>query len=164
RFFCDGVVKLVAARFFAWGVLPLLAGPADGVKELATVLGPEWHDAADRIEAAVAADDDDAAVAALQDLLIGKLLAATVDRQTIPSAAEMLHLTKGQFRITELAEHCNVSSRQLERQFQASIGVSPKALARAIRFEEIRRRLMLDPAESLTALAHEFGYTDQAHF
>ena len=37
-------------------------------------------------------------------------------------------------------------------------------MARAIRFEEIRKRLMFDPDQSLTAIAHEFGYTDQAHF
>ena len=28
----------------------------------------------------------------------------------------------------------------------------------------MRKRLLLNPDESLTALAHEFGYTDQAHF
>ena len=37
-------------------------------------------------------------------------------------------------------------------------------LARAIRFEEIRKRLMFDPDMSLTDLAYEFEYSDQAHF
>jgi AraC-like DNA-binding protein len=76
----------------------------------------------------------------------------------------MLHLKKGQFRVAEFAEHCNLSSRQLQRQFQDVVGVTPKTLARAIRFEEIRRRLMFAPDQSLTDLAYEFGYTDQAHF
>ena len=43
-------------------------------------------------------------------------------------------------------------------------GVSPKTLARAIRFEEIRKRLMFEPNQNLTTLAYEYGYTDQPHF
>jgi AraC-like DNA-binding protein len=66
--------------------------------------------------------------------------------------------------MAELAECCRLSSRQVQRQFQEALGVSPKKLGRAIRFEEIRKRLMFEPDQSLTALAHEFGYTDQAHF
>ena len=79
-------------------------------------------------------------------------------------AAQMLYREKGQFRVAELAEYCNLSTRQLQRRFQHVVGVSPKTLARTIRFEEIRRRLMFDPDTSLTDLAYEFGYADQTHF
>jgi AraC-like DNA-binding protein len=75
----------------------------------------------------------------------------------------MLYLQKGQFRAAELAERCNLSSRQLQRQFQDVVGVSAKTLARSIRFEEVRKQLVLDPDQSLTALAYEHGYADQAH-
>jgi AraC-like DNA-binding protein len=57
-----------------------------------------------------------------------------------------------------------LSIRQLQRQFDETTGVSPKTLARTIRFEAIRERLMFDPNANLTELAYEFGYTDQAHF
>jgi AraC-like DNA-binding protein len=163
-FHCAGTVRLVATRFFAWGALPFLADQARGLNNLATALGREWDDMATAIEQAVRAGDYDAAVATVEDHLIGRLLTATVDLKKIRTAAQMLHLRKGQFRIAELAENCNLSSRQLERQFQDVIGVSPKTLARAIRFEAIRKRLMFDPDQSLTDLAYEFGYTDQAHF
>jgi AraC-like DNA-binding protein len=93
-----------------------------------------------------------------------RLLTARVDLKKIQSAAKMLYLQKGRFRVAELAEHCNLSSRQLQRQFQQVVGVSAKALARSIRFEEIRKRLMLDPDQSLTTLTYEYGYADQAHF
>jgi AraC-like DNA-binding protein len=39
-----------------------------------------------------------------------------------------------------------------------------KTLARTIRFEAVRNRLIFEPDASLTDLAYEFGYTDQAHF
>jgi AraC-like DNA-binding protein len=163
-FRCDGTVKLVATRFFAWAGLPFLADRACGLNNLSATLGREWDELATRIHASVTADDYDAAVSSVEDHLIEKLLTATMDLKKIQAAAQMLHLKKGQFRVAELAEHCNLSSRQLQRQFQDMVGVSPKALARAIRFEEIRRRLMFDPDQSLTDLAYEFGYTDQSHF
>jgi AraC-like DNA-binding protein len=76
----------------------------------------------------------------------------------------MLYLQKGQFRAADLAEHCKLSSRQLQRQFQEVVGVSAKTLARSIRFEEIRTRLIFDPEQSLTELAYEYGYADQPNF
>jgi len=92
------------------------------------------------------------------------LLTANFDVKQIEMAAQILYREKGQFRVSELAEYCNLSERQLQRQFQNTVGVSPKTLARTIRFEEIRNRLMFNPDASLTDLAYEFGYTDQAHF
>jgi AraC-like DNA-binding protein len=162
-FGCRGTVRIVATRFHAWGAFPFLADRARGLNTL-TMLGREWETLAKKVEPAVLANDYDAAVTVVEDHLIERLLTATVDMNKIKAAAQMLHLQKGQFRISELAEHCNLSSRQLQRQFQDGIGVSPKTLARAIRFEEIRKRLMFDPGQSLTTLAHDYGYTDQAHF
>lgn len=164
NFRCDGMVKLVATRFYAWGALPFLADRARGIDKLSATLGREWDDLATRVEPSIRKDDYDAAVAIVEDHLIEKLLTARVDLKKIQSAARMLYVQKGQFRVAELAEHCQLSSRQLQRQFQDVVGVSAKMLARAIRFEEIRKRLMFDPDQSLTALAYEYGYADQAHF
>lgn len=164
RFRCDGRVRLVAARFFAWGAMPFLADRTHGLPRLRTTPGREWTALATRVEPAVRAGDDAAAIAIVQDHLIEKLLTATVDRASLRAAARMLHLAKGQFRLAELAECCHLSRRQVQRQFKDALGVSPKALARRIRFEEIRKRLMFDPDQSLTAMAYEFGYSDQAHF
>jgi len=164
RFRCDGTVKLVATRFYAWGALPFLADQARGLDNLSATLGREWDDLATKVEPSVRQHDYDAAVAIVEDHLIERLLTAKVDLKRIQSAAKLLYLQKGQFRAADLAEHCNLSSRQLQRQFQDVVGVSAKTLARSIRFEEVRKRLMLDPDQSLTALAYEQGYADQAHF
>ena len=163
-FRCDGTVRLVATRFYAWGALPFLADLARGLDNLSATLGREWDDLATRVEPPVRENNYDAAVAIVEDDLIRRLLTAKVDLKKIQSAAKMLYLQKGQFRAADLAELCNLSSRQLQRQFQDAVGVSAKTLARSIRFEEVRKRLMLDPDQSLTALAYEYGYADQAHF
>lgn len=163
-FRCDGTVRIVAARFHAWGVLAFIALQSQPPNNLAVTLGPEWHDLAGKVGPRVDAGDYDGAVDCVQDFLITKVLTATFDPKRIRKAAQMLHYQKGQFAVGELAEYCDLSVRQLQRQFQDVVGVSPKTLARTIRFEEVRKRLMFDPDTKLTDLAYEFGYADQAHF
>lgn len=160
----SGTVRLVSTRFYAWGTVPFLNITEKTSDNLAVTLDHQWSDLANKVSPRVHADDYDGAVAVVEDFLIGKLLTASFDLKEIQIAAQMLHHQKGQFRITELADQMNVSTRQLQRRFQDVVGVSPKALARAIRFEEIRKRLMFEPDSNLTDLAYEFGYTDQAHF
>ena len=163
-FLSSGTVRLVSTRFYAWGTVPFLNIAEKTSDNLSVTLGHEWSDLANKVRPRVHADDYDGAVAVVEDFLIGKLLTASFDLKEIQKAAQMLHHQKGQFRVAELAERLSVSTRQLQRRFQDVVGVSPKALARAIRFEEIRKRLMFDPDSNLTDLAYEFGYTDQAHF
>src|SRR5438552_1963553 len=76
---CDGTVKLVATRFFAWGALPFLVDSAPGAENPRTTLGREWGEVASSIEPTVAAGDHAAALAVIEDHLIEKLLVATVD-------------------------------------------------------------------------------------
>ena len=104
------------------------------------------------------------AVEEIEDFLIGKRLNLLFEPHQVQTAAKLLYHSKGQFRVAELADYCNLSVRQLQRQFDDATGVSPKTLARTIRFEAIRNRLMFEPDANLTDLAYEFGYTDQAHF
>ena len=160
----NGTVRIVSIRFYAWGISPFLDTKAQTPNNPTINLGREWRELANRVEPKVQVDDYDGAVATVEDFLIGKLLTAAFDLRQIQIAAQLLQREKGQFRVADLAEYCNLSTRQLERHFQNVVGVSPKTLARTIRFEEIYRRLMFDPDTSLTDLAYEFGYTDQAHF
>jgi AraC-like DNA-binding protein len=160
----SGTVKIVATRFYAWGALPFLAIQAQTLGNPPVTLDDEWHALAKRLETKVQAGDYAGAVAGLEDFLIGKRLTATVELKQIKIAAQMLYHQKGHFRVAELAEYCHLSTRQLQRQFQDGAGVAPKTLARTIRFEAIRNRLMFDPDANLTELAYDFGYTDQAHF
>jgi len=159
-----GTVKIVATRFYAWGPLPFLAIQHQTTSNVAITLSHEWHELTEALKPRIQADDYGGAVTGVEDFLIGKLLPATFELKQIQIAAQMLYREKGQFRVADLAEYCNLSARQLQRQFQNVVGVSPKTLARTIRFEEIRNRLMFNPDTSLTDLAYEFGFTDQAHF
>jgi transcriptional regulator GlxA family with amidase domain len=78
-------------------------------------------------------------------------------------ATQLLN-THGQGTVLEHAESVGLSVRQLERQFQAQVGMTPKMLSRLSRFEAAQRYIFEQPAPSFTRLAHDLGYADQAHF
>ena len=159
-----GIVKVVAVRFFAWGILPFFKHEVLPDTLMKLELDDKWRTVLSSMASKINADEYQIAVEELEDFLLGKRFDTLFDAQQVQAAAKLLYRTKGQFRIAELADHFNLSVRQLQRQFDDATGVSPKNLARTIRFNAVCSRLMEDPNASLTALAHEFGYSDQAHF
>jgi AraC-like DNA-binding protein len=82
----------------------------------------------------------------------------------VEAAGLRLYATDGAARIGALAAMLGLFVRQLERRFKEGTGLPPKAFARLVRFSRVSERLEHHPDESLTELAFEFGYADQAHF
>jgi len=164
RLKAEGLVKIVAVRFFAWGALAFLKSAAGRTDVTQIDLDPTWQRVVQRAGVLVQGGNYEKAVQEIEDFLVGLRLNILFDPKQVRTAAKLLYHTRGQFRVVELADYCHLSVRQLQRQFDQTTGVSPKALARAIRFESIRERLMFDPNVNLTDLAYEFGYADQAHF
>jgi AraC-like DNA-binding protein len=160
----DGTVKVVAARLFAWGALALLQDEITALIGEMTSLGATWDTLRQRLEKQVGLGQYALASTTLQDFLIQKALTRACDLKVVQTAAKLLYHTKGQCRIEELADHCQKSTRQLERGFQQVVGVTPKFYARTLRFEQAQRGLMFDPETDLTQLAYQCGYFDQAHF
>jgi len=160
----SGVVRLVAVRFQAWGLAPLLATSAPARNTVSFDLDESWSDITRVVASHVRADDYDAAVKHVEEFLIRRRLTTAFDPYHVRAAAKLLQHTKGQVGVKELADACCLSARQLERRFADVAGVPPKTLARMVRFDAIRTRLMFSPEVDLTALAYEFGYADQAHF
>ena len=159
-----GTVKVVAARLFAWGAMALLRDNVTALANAVTALGTDLGTLVQRLKSHVTQGQYEKARTALEEFLIQQVLARTYDLKLIQTAAKFLHRTKGQYRISELADSCQLSVRQLERGFHRVVGTSPKTFARTIRFQEAQRRLMFDPNADLTELAYECGYFDQAHF
>jgi AraC-like DNA-binding protein len=160
----NGLVKIMAVRFFAWGALPFLKAEAQPSSTTTVELDDGWQQVVTKVAAKVHIGAYQEAVEEIEDFMIDRRLTSLFDPHLVQTAARLLYHTKGQFRVAELANYCNLSVRQLQRQFDDATGVSPKALARTIRFDAIRNRLMSEPDSNLTDLAYEFGYTDQAHF
>ena len=69
----------------------------------------------------------------------------------------------GRGRIDALVAKSGMSARQFERRFRTQVGTGPKRYARILRFSRAIRLRHANPQTSWTAIAHEVGFTDQAH-
>jgi AraC-like DNA-binding protein len=67
-------------------------------------------------------------------------------------------------RVSQLAARHGLSERTLQRLFRHHVGVSPKWVLRRYRLHEATERLAGGESDDLSALAHDLGYADQAHF
>ncbi|MEM7020532.1 MAG: helix-turn-helix domain-containing protein, partial [Pseudomonadota bacterium] len=70
---------------------------------------------------------------------------------------------KGNIRSEALARLGGMSLRTLQRLFAQYVGVSPKWVIQRIRLHDALERVQAQP-ESLTEIAMDLGYADQAHF
>jgi AraC-like DNA-binding protein len=163
RLRAHGVVKTVAARFFAWGFFPLFDLEMPQLPNEIRQLKADWERLADEIAQAVQKDDDESAVAILHNFLIERALAKKLRPNEVQAAARLLFTRKGRGKLGDLPERSYYSTRQLERKFKEQMGVSPKSLARKMRFEQVRDHLTRDPQANLAGLAQAYGYADQAH-
>jgi AraC-like DNA-binding protein len=78
-------------------------------------------------------------------------------------AVARLMLAHGNARIGPLARAAGISERQLRRRFHTAVGLTPKQLSRALRVRAACIRLVLSPGASLSQIALDAGYADQAH-
>ncbi|MBZ0319790.1 MAG: helix-turn-helix domain-containing protein [Anaerolineae bacterium] len=70
----------------------------------------------------------------------------------------------GEVNIHHLCQHVGYSIRTVDRLFNATYGVSPKAYARIVRFQRTLQQLRQNPTLNLASIAQNCGYYDQAHF
>jgi AraC-like DNA-binding protein len=98
----------------------------------------------------------------IESFLLGRLHLSS-GRSRFEAAVGEIILTRGQTRIDQLAARLGLSSRQLEREFRAGAGLSPKALARIIRFQNLLQLIGEGSLCEWALLALESGYADQPH-
>jgi AraC-like DNA-binding protein len=66
-------------------------------------------------------------------------------------------------RVSNVAKVIGVSERTLRRDIIATVGLSPKVLARILRFQKTLTLLRLRKQPDLCDIAFDCGYADQAH-
>ena len=82
----------------------------------------------------------------------------------VQRVAEHMARRHGQMRLDDLSDSAGLSARQIRRLFVEQTGLTPKELARVLRFRHSVERLQSDAGPASAELALECGYYDQAHF
>jgi AraC-like DNA-binding protein len=101
--------------------------------------------------------------------ILDRELASRILTAKAPSAAvtwvwRRLVQTGGRVSIGTLVDEVGVSQRHLIGQFREQIGLSPKTLARVLRFGRAVRVIKDVSRPNLAEIAQDCGYYDQAHF
>ena len=82
----------------------------------------------------------------------------------VKSTVETILTANGQLSISELSQQININRRQLLRKFSSAVGLSPKQLSKTVRLQAALKVLLNRKNTSLTDLAYQNEYYDQAHF
>jgi AraC-like DNA-binding protein len=112
-------------------------------------------------EQLVEARDNKQRVAIAAQFLLSRLDERRAD-QMIAHAIQKIKLSSGNIKVRDLANNMAISLDPFEKRFRKVTGISPKQFADTVRFRNLIAQF--STTESLTELALEGGYFDQAHF
>lgn len=156
---------IVGIRFEPGMASSVLGTPASEILDADVPLADLWgRESSGRCARAEESPSADARLAAMQALVLARLRHAEPADRMVYAAVRWLarHPSGG---IRQLSDLSGLSERQLRRRFEAAVGYGPKTFQRIIRFQ---RWLHLASTRhgapaSLSDLADEAGYADQAH-
>lgn len=160
-----GTVGLFSTRFNPAGLQPFIDFDVDDFTGRALTVAELWGDDGIVLEKAmIACADNEARKATVEAFLLKKLEAVNFDNRDVEYCVDALLQSEGTTSIDKLADELEIGQRQLERKFVAAVGLSPKFLARIIRFQNTLQLIEKKEFVSFTNVAYDGGFYDQAHF
>jgi AraC-like DNA-binding protein len=159
-----GRVDLLGVRFRPGAALPFLDVPLRELADRQVGLDALWGRAAEALTDELAAAGPEERRAVLERALVGRLRWTHREDELTARAVALLRHTRGGIGIRSLAMALGVGERRLQRAFDRGVGVSPKRLARVLRFLQAVRWIGGAGKTPGAALALDAGYADQPHF
>jgi AraC-like DNA-binding protein len=160
-----GETDIFSVRFHPDGFLPFLTAPIKQMKDTAVALEQLFGDDGQQLEQEIlSANSTPERIELIETFLSSHLTDPETISRVVKLTVETILSANGQVPVDELLQRTNISRRQLERKFSSAIGLSPKQLSKIIRLQAALKMLLSKNFTSLTALAYENEYYDQAHF
>lgn len=160
-----GETGIFSVRFHPNGFLPFATIPIKETENTAVSLEKLFGKDGLEIETKILnANSTVDRIRLIETFLLNRLTdTKTIDR-IVKSTVETILTANGQLSVNELSKQLNINRRQLVRKFSSAIGLSPKQLSKTIRLQATLKMLLNKKFTSLTTLAYENEYYDQAHF
>lgn len=99
----------------------------------------------------------------LEDFLT-KSLIYNNEFERVEHSLKMINNFHGQIKVKEVASEVCLGIKQFERSFSKYVGVTPKKYASIVRLKNVIEVKRKHKCLSMSQLAYESGYYDQAHF
>ncbi len=158
-----GRLRTMGVRFRPGGAYRFLPFPVIDLTDQVVETGDIWGSEGANLEDAVlTASTDVERMRLVEDFLLGRLRVVDPRPRFEAAIAEVLR-SHGLARVDDVATKVNWSPRQLEREFRANAGLTPKAMARIIRFQNLLRLIGENALREWATIAISVGYADQPH-
>jgi len=160
----SGRMGIFSVRFQPDGLRAFTSLPVNETTGSSIAIEDIWrHEGAMLEEQVLNAATDEQRVAILEHFLLHQLQQQDED-PVVTYCVASIRRSNGAVGIQQLADAANIGRRHLERRFISGVGISPKLLSRITRFQHTLQLLEQKQFTSLTSLAYEGGFYDQAHF
>ncbi len=161
-----GNVDSFAICFYPYGFANFVNTPLKELTDLETPVSTLFgEEPAKKLEQEIIeATSTQQRIEIIENFLLKKLSDQSTVDSIVQSTIDALTATKGNSSIGSILKNDSSKRRQLERKFVKQIGISPKQLGKVIRLHSALHMMLNEDAETLTNIAYENDYFDQAHF
>jgi len=155
--------RVVGVRFKPAGVGAFLGVPATEVCRFTVAADELWGRECELLHERLFQQPDMAGrFRLLQEWLLERFVPQPREAGLV-RCVEHMRQAHGNVAMDDLAGGANLSVRQFRRRFEAVVGLTPKRLARILRFQRLIERLGIGGTADWTGLAFDCGYYDQSH-
>lgn len=161
-----GYVNCFTVRFYPYGFANFVSTPikdlANKETPLTLLFGEET--AKELGQKITEAKDTKARIEIIENFFFKRMNNRVSIDGIVKKTIDTMFLTKGNISIKAALNNDASKRRQLERKFTKQIGISPKQLGKVIRLQTALKMMLKQQHESLTTIAYDSDYYDQAHF
>lgn len=158
-----GTIGVFGVRFHPAGLHPFVPFDVSTITDDTIASADIWPDQSERIEESLLRAATADRIAFAEGFLLERFQPQKVD-ETVISCVNAIFRTAGNCTVETLAGEHAIGKRVLERRFSSVVGLTPKLLARIVRFNNALQLIEKQDFSSFTSVAHEGGFYDQAHF
>ena len=160
-----GTTGIFSVRFHPHGLAPLLGIDMEKLSNKATPLSEVFGKKIEALEQNVLAAESAAMrIGFIENFFLEIMQSQQGADQILKNCVAEIVSVQGNITVDQLASRTDTHRRKLERHFKTHVGLSPKGLSKAVRLQALVKRLRAGEFTTLTDLAYEYGYFDQAHF
>jgi len=158
-----GEIGIFSVRFHPTGLQPFINIYTKELTGQNICLQDIWgRDGGELEDRVLNASSNPERIAMIETFLLSRL--KVTENKIIEHCVTSIRHSNGSRTIEQLAGDLNIGRRHLERTFVSSVGLSPKLLSRIVRFQNTIQLIHQKQFSSLTFLAYDGGFYDQAHF
>ena len=159
-----GTSSAIGVHFKPGGAAPFLAAAPAELHNRTVPLDAVWGPLAGELrERLLGADSTARQFQLIEDMLIARLQASQPADAMVRQALRALAQDPSAARIADVQRASGCSPQRFIRRFEAAAGITPKRLARVLRFNALLAQIVRVGPRDWAALAADGGYFDQSH-